>query len=107
MPATVTLGGSGKPVVRSSGETDLEITETEYDLVILSVGMRPQGADSDLAKSLGVAPDRMGFAPSRKELEAQGVFVCGAVTEPMDIEEAASRAIAAASRIAGPKEARP
>ena len=107
MPATVTLGGSGKPVVRSSGETDLEITETEYDLVILSVGMRPQGADSDLAKSLGVAPDRMGFAPSRKELEAQGVFVCGAVTEPMDIEEAASRAIAAASRIAGPKEVRP
>ncbi|MCU0852011.1 MAG: FAD-dependent oxidoreductase [Thermoplasmata archaeon] len=107
MPATVTLGPNGKPVVRASGETDLEITETEYDLVMLSVGMRPQGTDSDLAKALGVAADKMGFAASRKELESQGVFLCGAVMGPMDIEETASRAIAAASRIAGQKEARP
>lgn len=106
MPAAITMGASGKPVVRASGETDLEITETDYDLVILSVGMRPQGADSDLAKSLGIVPDKMGFVTARKELEGQGVFVCGGVAEPVDIEEAASRAIAAASRTGIIKEVR-
>lgn len=99
MPATVTLGQNGKLLVRASGETDLEITETEYDLVILSVGMRASGATSDLAKSLGISADRMGFAKASPELESRGVFVVGAISEPMDIEETAERAIAAASRV--------
>jgi heterodisulfide reductase subunit A len=99
MPATVNLGKDGKLLVRASGETDLEITETEYDMVILSVGMKASGATSDLAKALGIAADQMGFAKATQELESKGVFVVGAVAEPMDIEETAERAIAAASRI--------
>ena len=98
MPATVTAGKDGKLLVRSSGDVDLEIKEEEYDMVLLSVGMRPSGVASDLAKSLGISPDKMGFA-SGGELEAKGVFVCGAVAEPMDIEETAVRAVSITSRI--------
>jgi heterodisulfide reductase subunit A len=104
MPAVVSPGKEGKLLVRSAGETDLDITETEYDLVILSVGMKPSGAETELAKSLGISPDKMGFATGLEALEGHDVFVCGAVTEPMDIEEAAVRAVAAVSRIHKKKE---
>ena len=105
MPATVTSGKDGKLLVRVAGETDLDITENEYDLVMLSVGMRPSGAATDLAKSLGIQTDETGFALGTADLEGKGIFVCGAVNEPMDIEETAVRAIAVASRIRDAKEA--
>jgi heterodisulfide reductase subunit A len=99
MPAAVNLGKDGKLALRAASETDLDITEQEYDLIILSVGMKPAGASTELAKSLGIQTSQMGFAPGSKELESRGVYVVGAVTEPMDIEETAVRAIAAASRM--------
>jgi heterodisulfide reductase subunit A len=104
MPAVVSLGKEGKLLVRAAGEADLDITETEYDLIVLSVGMRPSGASAELAKSLGIQTDKMGFAVSNHELEGKGVFVCGAVSEPMDIEETAIRAVAAVSRMHHKKE---
>jgi len=105
MPAVIYEKDDTKNLlVRAAGETDLEIAETEYDLVILSVGMRPSGADSDLAKSLGIKTDKMGFAAVSAELEGNRVFVCGAVSQPMDIEEAAIRAAAAVSRMHVHKE---
>jgi heterodisulfide reductase subunit A len=99
MPAVVNLGKEGKLTLRAAGETDLDITEQEYDIIILSVGMKPAGVSTELAKSLGIQTSQMGFAPGSKELESRGVYVVGAVTEPMDIEETAVRAITAASRI--------
>ena len=99
MPAAVNLGKDGKLALRAASETDLDITEQEYDLIILSVGMKPAGASTELAKTLGIQTSQMGFAPGSKELESRGVYVVGAVTEPMDIEETAVRAIAAASRM--------
>ena len=99
MPSTVNLGKDGRLVVRAASETDLDITEQEYDLVILSVGMKPTGASAELAESLGIRTSPLGFAPGSKELESSGIFVIGAVTEPMDIEETAVRAVATASRI--------
>jgi len=103
MPATVTAGRDGKLLLRSSGDFDLEIKEDEYDMVLLSVGMKPSGVTSELAKSLGISPDKMGFASDGKQLEEKGVYVCGAVAEPMDIEETAVRAVSAASRVAKSK----
>ncbi|MBN1678421.1 MAG: CoB--CoM heterodisulfide reductase iron-sulfur subunit A family protein [Candidatus Thermoplasmatota archaeon] len=108
MPADIYEKDDSKNLlVRVAGETDSDISETEYDLVILSVGMRPSGASSELARSLGVGTDEMGFAMVSKEIEASGVYVCGAVTQPMDIEEAAVRAVATVSRMNKKKEAGP
>ncbi|MEM3049128.1 MAG: FAD-dependent oxidoreductase [Thermoplasmata archaeon] len=106
MPAAVFEGKEGRVAVRAASEADMEIMETEYDLVILSVGMRPQGATAELAKGLGVLTDPMGFAVHQETLEKNGVFVCGAVTAPMDIEEVAVRATALAARMAISAEAR-
>ncbi len=106
MPAVILEKDDSKNLlVRASGETDSDISENEYDLVILSVGMKPSGASSELAKTLGIGTDEMGFAKTSQELEAGGVFVCGAVTQPMDIEESCVRAVAAVSRMTERKEA--
>jgi heterodisulfide reductase subunit A len=105
MPATVSRRDDGKLLVKVAGETDLEIHENEYDLVILSVGMRPKGADTELAKALGITVDAYGFAQATDVLRDSGVFLAGAVSEPMDIEETAVKAVATASRVASGKEA--
>ncbi len=99
MPATVQPGKDGKLVVKASSETDAEIQENEYDLVMLSVGMRPSGATGELAASLGIGTDERGFAKPSDALAANGVHLAGAVSEPMDIEETAVRAIATATSI--------
>ena len=104
MPAVVQPGKDGKLMVKAATETDTEVTENEYDLVLLSVGMRPKGASGDLAASLGIPTDERGFAKGGPDLEAKGVFVVGAVSEPMDIEETAVRALSAASRVRLAKE---
>jgi heterodisulfide reductase subunit A len=101
MPVTVMAGNEGKLLVRAASETDLEISEEEYDLVILSVGMRPSASGLDLAKSLGITRDEHGFAKGSDALEREGIFVTGAVSEPMDIEESAVRAVSSASRMRG------
>jgi len=105
MPAAVSRRDDGKLLVKVAGETDLEIHENEYDLVILSVGMRPKGADTELAKALGITADAYGFAQATDALRDSGVFLAGAVSEPMDIEETAIKAIATASKVASGKEA--
>jgi len=105
MPAVIyQKDDSQNLLVRVAEEADQDIKEEEYDLVILSVGMRPSGASSQLAQSLGIGTDEMGFAKGSTELETRGVYVCGAVQQPMDIEESAVRSVSAVSRMHG-KEA--
>lgn len=100
MPAVIYEKDDSKNLlVLVAAEADQEIKEEEYDLVMLSVGMRPSTASSQLAQSLGIGTDEMGFAKGSAELEVGGVYVCGAVQQPMDIEEAAVRAVAAVSRM--------
>ncbi|HIH02217.1 TPA: CoB--CoM heterodisulfide reductase iron-sulfur subunit A family protein [Thermoplasmata archaeon] len=89
MPAQA-FEAEGKVLLRSSGETDAEVSETAYDLVILSVGMRPRSGSDDLVKSLGLIRDQLGFVGTAGE-PPRGVIVLGAVTEPMDIEETVVR----------------
>jgi heterodisulfide reductase subunit A len=106
MPAVVSQGKDGKLLLRSSGDVDSEIAELEYDLIVLSVGMRPAGAASNIAKVLAIGQDKFGFASTNRDLEGKGVFVCGAVAGPMDIEETAVRATAMAARAEDAKEAK-
>jgi heterodisulfide reductase subunit A len=104
MPAQIFQADDGKVTLRVAGEKDDATSETDYDLVILSVGMRPQGGSSDLARSLGLDADPLGFVSGSPALEESGIFVLGAVTEPMDIEETAVRALALVSKVAARKE---
>ncbi len=80
---------------------DGEIVEEEFDLVILSVGLRPSASTAQLASAVGVDLDRFGFcrtdamAPSRTSKE--GVFVVGAFAAPVDIPETVMTASASAA----------
>lgn len=105
MPATVQMNSESKLVMRSADEADSEVIEEQYDLVILSVGMRPVGASTELAQSLGIRPDDRGFAVTDSGSHAEGVHVLGSISSPMDIEESAVRAIAISSRIQRKREA--
>jgi heterodisulfide reductase subunit A len=104
MPAAVQPGKDGKLVVKVSTETDTEVQENEYDMVLLSVGMRPSGAATPLAGSLRISTDERGFAKASPDLAAHGIFVVGAVSEPMDIEETAVRTMSTATKVKLTKE---
>jgi len=79
---------------------DGQVEEEEYDLVVLSVGLRPSAETDQLARVLGVELNRFGFCrtdpvdPSRTSRE--GVYVAGAFAAPVDIPETVMTASAAA-----------
>ncbi len=68
-----------------------EVTEEEFDLVVLSVGLRPSASTARLAEVLDIELDRFGFCrtdvlePSRTSRE--GIYVAGAFSAPKDIPE--------------------
>ena len=104
MPSQAFLGADGGVVLRSSGESDAEISETSYDLVILSVGMRPRALPELLVDSLGITSDEAGFVKCSDTKDSPDVLMIGAGSEPMDIEETIVRAVATAASASSPKE---
>jgi len=81
-----------------------KITEEEFDLVVLSVGLRPSASTVQLAETLGIERDRFGFcqtdalAPSQTSRE--GIVVAGTFAAPIDIPETVMTA-SGASALAG------
>jgi len=80
---------------------DGEVTEEEFDLVVLSVGLRPSKSTAGLAETLGFEMNRFGFcetdpmSPGRTSKE--GIYGAGAFSAPMDIPETVMTASAAAA----------
>ncbi len=79
------------------------VTQEEFDLVVLSVGLRPSAGTSELADVLGIELNRFGFCrtdtldPSRTS--RPGVYVAGAAAAPVDIPETVMTASAAAALV--------
>ncbi len=90
-----------KNLVLSHVGDDGQVTEEEFDLVILSVGLRPSASTTRLAEAVGIDRDRFGFcrteslAPGRTSKE--GVYVAGTFAAPVDIPETVMSASAAAA----------
>lgn len=82
---------------------DGQVEEEEYDLVVLSVGLRPAEGTAELARVLGVELNRFGFCqtdavePSRTS--RAGIYVAGTFAAPVDIPETVMTASAAAGSI--------
>ncbi len=74
--------------------------DEEFDLVVLSVGMRPSPETHELAGRLGVSLDNDGFcrtdAFAPLATSRAGVFACGVFQGPKDIPETVVQAGAAA-----------
>ncbi len=80
-----------------------EFREEEFELVILSVGMRPHAKGQELAQRLGIELTEHGFAQTQSFIPVgssrAGVFVTGAFTGPKDIPETVVQASAAAAAV--------
>jgi heterodisulfide reductase subunit A len=78
-----------------------QITESDFDLVVLSVGMEPGKSAQESAARLGIELNEYGFCDTDRfsplSTSRPGVFVAGAFQEPKDIPETVTQASAAAS----------
>jgi len=91
---------TGNLIIHYEAE-DGRLLAEEFDMVVLSVGLRPPEGAGELAGMFGIALDENGFAStsptgSVKTLR-EGVYVCGPFAEPKDIPETVVEAGAAAA----------
>ena len=73
-----------------------KIVEEEFDMTVLSVGLKPAEATVAMAKRLGVEVDKYGFAKTESftphTTSKEGIYVCGAYQGPKDIPETVAQA---------------
>jgi len=102
IPTVSQAPGGENLVIEYLGENDRKLSR-EYDLVVLSVGMRPPAGAARLAERFGIELNPMGFcrtSPLRPtETTRPGVFVAGAFAEPKDIPDTVTQASGAASLV--------
>ncbi len=75
--------------------------QQDFDLVVLSVGMRPSDSVKAMAQRLGLSLNEFGFCQTDRlapmAASRPGLYVAGAFQEPKDIPESVAQASAAAS----------
>ena len=96
----VEIPGSRDARVRYFDEAGQEHQE-DFDLIVLSVGLRPSGSVKELAARLGLDLNAFGFCRTDRlspmATSRPGLYVAGAFQEPKDIPESVAQASAAAS----------
>ncbi|MDI6725618.1 MAG: NAD(P)-binding protein, partial [Smithellaceae bacterium] len=80
---------------------DGSITEEEFDMVVLSVGLTPPKDAARLGERLGIRLEGHGFCETAQDnpvrTPREGIFVCGAFGGPKDIPETVMEASGAAA----------
>ncbi|RLC65628.1 MAG: 4Fe-4S ferredoxin, partial [Chloroflexi bacterium] len=93
--------GTGDLRVRYATDDGNNVEEV-FDLVVLSVGLRPPEGTQELAERLGVTLNEYGFAEPASNRPGQtsrrGIFAAGAFREPKDIPETVIEASCAAAQ---------
>jgi heterodisulfide reductase subunit A-like polyferredoxin len=78
-----------------------EEQQKEFDLVVLSVGMRPSAGVREMAERLGLDLNQFGFCSTDRlspvTTSRPGIYVAGAFQEPKDIPESVAQASGAAA----------
>ncbi len=93
----------GASIDNSSYQDRRPVThEEEFDMVVLSVGLKPSAATQDMAQRLGINLNEYGFAEAPLYYPTvssrPGIYVAGAFSEPKDIPETVIEASCAASQ---------
>jgi heterodisulfide reductase subunit A-like polyferredoxin len=92
--------GTGNLRIRSFAEDGTERRQ-EFDLVVLSAGLRPGSGVREMAARLGVELNPFGFCRTDRfapvTTSRPGIYVAGAFQEPKDIPESVAQASAAAA----------
>lgn len=112
-PAKLTENPETKNITIRAEETLLnEITEREFELVVLSTGLLPGEGSKSIGKVLGLTTTTDGFFaeahPKLRPVETalDGVYLAGCAQGPKDIPDSVAQAKAAASSAAAPMFAR-
>jgi len=96
----VEMPGSRTPRIRYF-DTDGAEQQRDFDLVVLSVGMRPSAGVKEMAGRLGVELNEFGFSRTERlsplATSKPGIYVAGAFQEPKDIPESVAQASGAAA----------
>ncbi len=86
-------------------DTDGELQEEVFDMVVLSVGLQVPESTAELAGRLNVDLDKYNFAVTEPfapvETSRPGVYACGVLQEPKDIPSSVTQASAAACLAGG------
>ncbi|MBW2038445.1 MAG: CoB--CoM heterodisulfide reductase iron-sulfur subunit A family protein [Deltaproteobacteria bacterium] len=83
-----------------------KIGEEEVELLVLSMGLVPSDRNKRLTKVLGIELDEYGFFKEKDSLlapletNAEGIYLCGGATGPIDISESVVQASAASLKAA-------
>ncbi|MHC4752770.1 MAG: 2Fe-2S iron-sulfur cluster-binding protein, partial [Planctomycetota bacterium] len=81
---------------------DGELTTEEFDMVVLSTGLRAPSEVRELANKFGVKLNEHGFADTKGfapvETSEPGIYVCGPFAGPKDIPETVTEASAGAAK---------
>ncbi len=101
IPAEAVPGPNGGVALKYELTNTGQIKRSEYDIVILSVGISPRLDTEAVGASFAVGRDSMGFFKSRSPLEpcisgTEGVFLAGACSGPKDIRDSIAQGRAAA-----------
>jgi heterodisulfide reductase subunit A-like polyferredoxin len=101
MPSRIVeMPGSKNARVRFFDDKGRENQE-EFDLVVLSVGLRPSASVKDMAARLGLDLNQFGFCQTDRlapmAASKPGIYVAGAFQEPKDIPESVAQASGAAA----------
>lgn len=98
--------GTNNLILKAENTLTGELIETEYDLVILSIGMDPPEGLENITEMLKISTDSEGFLledhPKLRTSEStvKGVFLAGCAQGAKDIQDTISHAESAAIKVA-------
>lgn len=107
-PATVLENPDQSLTIRSEDTMLGKVTEFDYDMVVLSVGLQPPEGIEDLRQTIGLSKSADGFLmeahPKLRPVDTltDGVYLAGVSQGPKDIPDAVAQASGAAARAAIP-----
>ena len=96
----VEMPGTRNPRIRYFSQDGIE-RQQEFDLAVLSTGLRVPASAREMAARIGLKVNDFGFAYTDRLVPLQtskpGIYVAGAFQEPKDIPESVAQASAAAA----------
>jgi heterodisulfide reductase subunit A2 len=97
------LGDTGSHLISYVDAAGRSMAEV-FDLIVLSVGLKASRESNELARRVGIALNRYGFAQTHDltpvSTSRPGIYVCGAFQAPKDIPSSVIDASAAAGMVA-------
>lgn len=107
-PAAVIENPDKTLTVRAEDSLLGKVTEYDYDMVVLSVGLQPPANSETLRQTLGISKSADGFLmeahPKLRPVDTltDGIYLAGVAQGPKDIPDAVAQASGAAARAAIP-----